>query len=49
MRCRAQSGVLGMGGVIGLESIALMESPAFDLAFEPAYGRAVPVAAETTN
>ncbi|MBB2720603.1 UNVERIFIED_ORG: hydroxyacylglutathione hydrolase [Rhizobium etli] len=32
-----------MGDVIGREIIALMESPAFDLAFEPAYGRAVPV------
>ncbi|NYJ11139.1 hydroxyacylglutathione hydrolase [Rhizobium leguminosarum] len=36
--------MLGMGGVIGIKSIARMESPAFDLAFEPAYGRAVPVA-----
>ncbi|ANK90547.1 metallo-beta-lactamase family hydrolase protein [Rhizobium sp. N6212] len=34
-----------MGDVIGREIIAFMESPAFDLAFEPAYGRAVPVAA----
>ncbi|MBB2842647.1 UNVERIFIED_ORG: glyoxylase-like metal-dependent hydrolase (beta-lactamase superfamily II) [Rhizobium etli] len=32
-----------MGDVIGREIIAFMESPAFDLAFEPAYGRAVPV------
>lgn len=32
-----------MGDVIGREIIAHMQSPAFDLAFEPAYGRAVPV------
>ncbi|MBP2447017.1 hydroxyacylglutathione hydrolase [Rhizobium leguminosarum] len=36
--------MLGIGGVIALEIIAFMDSPAFDLAFEPAYGRAVPVA-----